>query len=376
MKKYVVLLISLTILLQFACKSTQKLYEDGKYEKIFSTLASKADKAKLSADERTIFLKAIDDWSKDQAKELNTLLETNEPKDWKSGLSNLEDIAKLQNKFESYPQIRTRDYSKLDVAAFEEEFNIELYKYHQYFFNDFFEKYDATQDKREIIRAYGELEEMRKYNDNRSYHDSLENVCLELGHRNFVVKIDNRTIGNNFEFSTSFLNRIDLRNDKWSSYYKSLNDTEIDYEINIFLTDIREDDRQVDRVQSYSREIQDGYETRVDTSGRSVEVPVYRTVTAQVNEIGFTYIVQAQAKVDIYNKQSRRREYDEYFRDESYDEEVRNYLRSGDNRAVPSSIRLETGSPYTNINNYNYSRLIEDVLEKLANAVEYEVRRF
>ncbi len=368
-------LFSTTILLQLACKSTQKLYEDGKYERVFNSLASKASKAKLSSDEQSIFLRAIDDWTKDQSNNLNQLLETREPKDWKNGLAELKTIAELQDKFDSYPQIRTKDYAALDVPAFKEEFYLRLYDYHQYFFNDFFEKYDESGDKREVIQAYGELQEMHLYGGEQYYLDSLEAVCLALGHRNFVIDIDNRTVGNFYEFNTSFVNRIALYDDKWSTYHKSLADSLIDYVIKIDLVDINEDRRDINRTQTYSREIVDGYETVTDTSGRTTQVPIYRTVTAQVDEVGHTFIVQTRAEVSVYNNVTRRRDYGETYIKEAYEEVLRNYLRSGDTQAVPSNVRLESGA-YTNFPNYDYGTLISRALEGMADDVEADIRRF
>jgi len=368
-------LLSTTILLQFACKSTQKLYEDGKYERVFNSLAGKASKAKLSSEEQSIFLRAIDDWTKDQSSNLNELLETREPKEWKSGLTDLKTIAELQDKFNSYPQIRSKDYAALDVSAFKEEFYLRLYEYHDYFFNDFFEKYDESGDKGEIIRAYDELQEMRLYGGEQYYLDSLEAVCLDLGHRNFVIDIDNRTVGNSYEFNTSFVNRIALYDNKWSTYHKSLADSLVDYVIKIDLVDINEDRRDVNRTQNYSREVVDGYETVTDTSGRSSQVPIYRTVSAQVDEVGHTFIVQTRAEVSVYNHVTRSRDYGESYIKEAYEEVLRNYLRSGDTRAVPSNIRLESGG-YTNLPNYNYDTLISRALEGMADDVEADLRRF
>lgn len=358
-----------------ACGGAKALYQKGKYDKVISNLDSKAQRGKLQGDDKEILSKSIEAWAKSKAESLNASMDSDDYKVWKKSLKSLDDIHSRQSQFKNYRQLRQADLPYVDVPAYSREFNGLLFDYYHTGFDKQFERFHQTGDKNEVIDAYTLLSNMKKYTDNRGYIDSLEQICLDLGHRYFRVSIENNTFGNQFTFNTNFQNRISLFNSQWNTYDNSLNPAKVDYDIIVTLTNIDTDFSENSRRQSYSRQIEDGYRTETDTSGNTTQIPIYRTATAEVRETEYRFAAQTRAYLEIFDVQNNRRVVSENVRDEKYDSETFAYLESGEEAAVPSNVRLDR-QPGAFGPDYDYDDLVEDSLEDLADRVEDYIEDF
>jgi len=91
-------------------------------------------------------------------------------------------------------------------------------------------------------------------------------------------------------------------------------------------------------TQNYSEEIQDGYTTKVDTSGREIKIPKYVTVTGSVTTRRITKTVSWRMELDVRSMNPdcdlREERFSRYVADE-----VEQYDIAGDERAIPSQFR-------------------------------------
>ncbi len=362
-------LLSLAIVaLMVSCSSPEKLYHRGQYESVFTKLNKNASKGKLDADEKFILMQAVEEWNKDKEAELNAHLNSRQPKDWRKGMKTLGAIEKTQKKIKRYAQLQDADLPYINTSEWKEQFGEQLYTYYYDSFFDQVNRFRETARQNDIRKAYDIVGDMREYTDNQLLMDSLEQVCIAMGHRKYRVIIENQTIGNYFTFDRYFADEINLRSDRWNSYYYR-DDNEVDFDLVITLEDIDEDGDSRSNTNTYTRRVIDYYETQVDTAGVSTQVPVYKEISANVSEITYEYIVETRADVEIYESNSRRRlQYDD-FRNREEEIVVVNYLESGDRAAVPNNIQLERNRG----NNYNYNDLVQDALEQLANNISRDI---
>ena len=361
----------LAIFILFSCKSAKDFYQEGRFDKALESLDKKAAKGELSRDERNLYVDAFNDWTEAENKKLDTYYASHEYKDWKKGLKSLDGLEDKQNKIKRYKQLKNQELIFIGIDQWRTDFNQVLLTYHQTNIDNYFGLFEQKGDKSNMINAYNQVQDLKKYSKDKLHIDSLQEICLNLGHRYFSVQIKNNTFGNFFEFNNQFENNINLYNDKWSTFSNTGN-ADTDYEIIISLEDIDQREDASENRQTYSRQVIDRYETQTDTAGNSTEIPIYENISAEVNEVRREYIAQGRAVAVIIWRNDNRRVFSEDYRLDERDGDTKYYLVSGNQDAVPDNINLETFS----INNYDYDDLVEEVLERLARAISDDLNNF
>ncbi len=115
------------------------------------------------------------------------------------------------------------------------------------------------------------------------------------------------------------------------------NDKNIDCDVEVEFSNLDEQRDESASSTNYQENIEDGYTTRTDTSGKVIKTPIFRNVTATVyrNVERITYSFQIDCDV---NRRSKWCEWsDERFNVSRYSEVIR-YRLDGDRRAVPASV--------------------------------------
>ena len=349
------------------CKSPKELLQKGEYEKVLSSLESKAKKGKLSSSDKDLFVKSLNGYLNTGKKKLETNYRSNDPKDWQNGVELLNKFSNRQEKYLAYRQILDKDVTTIDVDKWFVAYGDKLFDYHHARYNEFMADFESRGDRKDVRKAFYEVESMMDYDDGSLNLDSLHALCLELGHREFYVEINNRSL-ERFNYSY-FENDINLRNSDWASF---TDDRRADFSLYITLQEVfTEEFVQSDRQRIYTDRVIVGYDAVVDSTGTRQE-PIYQNVEATVREVVYVYRVNAVADVLGYEGNDTRSNYDRIFRVNEEDQQIQSFLISGDREAVPSNVPLGNTNQQRR---YNYDFLIRDALRELAEEVSFSVQR-
>lgn len=354
------------------CTSTQKLYEKGNFKAVVKTLNYKASKGRLTQDELPVFLNSLNNYIAFKNEVLGEKLASTKFIDWQEGYLSLDDLHEEQIAYHNFPQIDPADIVLVDISDWDQKYADKLYQHHLTAYDHYYQKYLANEDKNELINGYYELEKIAHFDRGEINTDSLMLIIAEAGRRTF-----------NLIFSDESFNMFELRHlefyikpsdQTWSTF------TEIpdvaDYTVNIILKNLDKDDQQNESRQQYTNDVIVDYETTVDANGDEVQTPVIETYEALVSEVSYRFAVEAEVEVTIvWNKTGERVAYDSYT-ESTYAEEYEAFLMNGDTRAIPPDVFLESGTSGFTTFNYNYSPLIEEVLENISREIENYIERF
>lgn len=368
-KQVFLLLLSFTmLLLLFNCKSPKDLLKKGDYAKVLNSLDSKAKKKKLSTQEKDLFVKAFNGYLNQSKKDLELYLQSQKVQDWKKGVENLNKISTKQEEYLAYPQILDKDVTAIDIDRWFVAFSEKLYAHHWSNYLDITAEYKKTGERLLMRDAYKELYYLSDYDNGNVDLDSLSGICLELGHRSFYVELRNNSL-EHFNYSY-FENDINLHDDDWNSY--DFRNRNVDFELILSLESVYPNEFiRNDGVRIYRERIIVGYNNVADSTGTRQE-PIYEEVEAQVREIEYVYNVEVIASIEMYSREEGRNRYSRRISEREEEIETRAYLLSGDNRAVPPGLALDSGGQF---NNYNWDYIIRDALRELAREVTFVVER-
>jgi hypothetical protein len=118
------------------------------------------------------------------------------------------------------------------------------------------------------------------------------------------------------------------------------NASDVDCDVEVDFSRLNESKNERDNSQNYSDEVEDGYETKTDTSGNEIKVPIMKTVRATVHERSETITYS----YDVYCSVSRRSKYCAWSSNSiqvSEDSAIKFYVVDGDPRAVPSTVMMD-----------------------------------
>lgn len=352
-----------------SCASPEKLFEDGKYEKLISKYTKKGLKGDFSQRELGLFIDGFNSWSYDKEKELNGLANSTRYNHWRDGLKELKDINSIQSKVKAFPQVNEGDLRWLNLNDWDTQYKEKLYAHHLKEYNNLLARFEQEGKRRDVKEAYKEVDKLEQY-AYRNIDESLEEMrqqCLELGHRNYNVLIENNASFRLQSFFPYFERELRFRSDKWNTFkVDNRNQTEA-YELNIALVDISDKKDFADNHRTYTKEVLDYYQVETDTSGNRIETPVYKNVQAVVQEVQWNFGILSEANVLVIDNEKQTRIERETLAAEHADNVVLYYLVSGEVDAVPNNIRLERNRFYPN--QYDFDELAANSLRDLARNV-------
>ncbi len=360
--------LSFAILFIFAlsaCKSVDKLYEAGEYQQIISKLDGKAKRNSLDRKERNMMVKAANKYFETEQAKVLTSLRSGDFKDWKDAKQKIKRLQKESDKFAEYPQLREGEIDASRLSDLATEVDQKLFDYTYDLYDEGIAEYQRTGDRIYVVRAASDAYALKKYGASQRLTDSLYYAAAQLGHRFIAVDFD-RDVFNSWEFRNNFQNEVDFRDDDFNTF-TSMVGPETDYRIivaaEISDTDVYKDDS----YQEFTEEIEDGYETEIDTAtNKEIKIPIYKKITATVKAVEYTWVVEGRGQYEIYDVKANTRFDSGRFSAEAQDQAVFYYLEDGDEDAVPSSIDLETFGLLDP--DYDIDDLVEECFSELADA--------
>jgi len=317
-----------------ACSSPQKSFEKGNYEKAYKAVLKDLRKGKKNRKDKSILNKSFNELFKQKTIEAERYLSSNEIEDWEVAYGEYDELIDLyregkgylDNSYDSSMEGVIDEYEQLgqDIA-------INYFELGNMSMDGYYEGYNKSyaQD------AFLFYEKTASYDLDYPAIDSLLDDSYKLAVVNILVEA-------NAPFERSYEWEIDRRFSDIERESKGF--YQITYERNLLNVDcalemdfssldsyVREDRTR----EQFSEEIEDGYESRVDTSGKTTRIPIYRTVTGEVTTIREVLTFRWRVAVGVRGD----RDYCD-FRNRTFDAEENTsrerYELSGDRRAIPA----------------------------------------
>lgn len=353
----------LLFLFLMSCASPQKSFNKGDYAKAYKSALKNLKKGKKNRKDKTILNKSFQQIYDEKQADIASLMGSSFIEDWElaykeygelidyydDGRQYLDDKYSIKMKFVDEDSKKLGDdialsYYELgldQMALFRESNN----KLHAQDANVYFQK----------VVAYGGAQADLDALLQVSYEQGIVQILVEA-----YAPFEQRY---NWEIDRQF---SDIERESSGFYVYSYERvlTEPDCSMQIDLSSI---DRRVDEdrnFQTFTEQIQDGYDSRTDTSGVTTRVPRYIDVQGQVTTISENITYRWRAAVSFRGN----REYCD-FRSRNFEAEeiVRNerYELSGDQRAIPDRY---------NRDNYS-SEDQDDIVDELLDDLYRDIRR-
>lgn len=350
--------IAIILLFCLGCSSPQKLYEKGKYFKAFDSAFSDLKSGKKDRDNKILLNKAFSKMI-DVAREQMVYLENGyQIRDLQDNFEQYEEVDKRYVKARAY--IDEDNRTKYDIF-YQEEVRLIANTYEEgKALMDFFEE---SKNKLDAQNAYLHFELVSKYS--RDYPDiqkwldeSIEaaivvyNVYADLD-SDFSYQWDVDRKFNDLEGEDGFLQIV----------YDD-NSVEADCKVELDFSRLDIDERKNQSSQNFSKEIIDGYKTETDTSGNSVQVPIYKEVYGSVNTVSLIKSISWSVEIEVL-KSTINCNLDETRYRAIVDDQVEIYELEGDERAIPSEYKNQSVEELEDTDD-----LVDELIEKLYDSIK------
>ncbi len=345
------------ILCIIACSSPQKSLDKGNYQQAFSSALKNLQKGKSERRDRTVLNEAFDKLSEEKLFDAEKYLASNMLEDWEISYRKYDELIDLYDD--------GKRYLSSDFDPMMEEVQLSKDTLQRGLALNYFDlgemsmaAFDETQNKLAAQEAHYYFDRVRTYD--RDFPEILDAIdeALEKGVILVLVEAD-------APFETSYSWEINNEFDeveRESSEYVEIRynrltfDADCVLEINFGRIDVNRD--QSSRTENFTEEVEDGFETQRDTSGREVRIQKYKTVEGTVRTISENLTYRWEMAV----RPSGIREYCDYNQRFFNAEErltLERYELSGDRDAIPSRYRQN------NDRRVEEDEVVEELIEEL-----------
>ena len=364
--KSIVLLITMGILL-IACNSPKKFLEGGNYEKAFQKALNSLEKDKGTRDDKNVLIKAFNEMLKETYTAKEQLGDFQEIED---AIAMYDQISGVNTQYNLGKQWLKNDYeTKMrTLNAEQEELRVSIAESFWTYAQEDIASYQETGVKAAAQSAYANLQQVKSYNGDYAELDQLTAAMYDNSIINVAIYAAERFGNwNEWDIDREF-DDLARRDRGWYRFdYKPINADGYDCVMEIQLYDLDLNRYERSNVENFSKEIEDGYTTKIDTSGNTINVPIYRTVTGSASVNTITTVVEWSAAVQWSSQNGDCQYYSQRFNEEE-DEACQIIQTSGDERAIPNQYLNQ----YSNVNCDFEDRLREEVLEDLVDAIARE----
>lgn len=323
---------SLALLVIFcisSCSSPQKLYEKGKYDKAYDAALSEV-KEKKDRKSKVLLNKAFAKWLDNVRGDMIVLADGYEIDDLKHNLDLYADVDDRYAQGSVY--LDDENHIKYDQMVVDQDAEIDAtYAEGLALIAD----YRIRQEKRNAQAAYYHFRLVNEYaQTDYPDLDQLMADALDLGTIVYNVTAQ-------LDFGLSYEWDVDRRFDDMEGrdgfvqvIYNGPSSVG-DCQVVCDFSRLEENYRTDVSNQNFSKEIEDGYKTHVDTSGNTIKTPQYRTVTGTVQTTRTSKIIAWRVDLEVRNVTGHC-DLREYRFTEQVVDEVDEYATGGDDRAIPS----------------------------------------
>lgn len=343
-----------------SCSSPQKLYEKGKYFKAFDSVLSELQSNKKKRKNTILLNKAFSkmiDLAYDNMYYLDNGYEVNELR------YNLEQYAKVDVRF-----VKGRSYldenNKIKYEAFEsDKFQLISDAYEEgKALLDFFKE---SENKIDAQNAFLHFELVKKYG--YGYTDINQWLKLAKVAATVVYNVD-ADLDSDFSYQWDVDRKFDNLEGE-EGFVKILYDNNIesaDCFVELDFSRLDVDERDSESIQSYTKEIIDGYSTQTDTSGNTIKTPIYKEVTGSVKTILITKTLSWRVDLEIKKSNINCNLKQERFTASVVDKVEIHEIR-GDERAIPSDLISNSNEELEDT---------DDMVDEILNQLYIKIRNY
>ena len=355
----------LVLILPLACSSPQKSFEKGNYEDAYNGTLKEYKKGNRSRQSKEIMNRSFEELIKETNNTAERKLRSDIIENWEAAYESYSKLVDLYYDGKGYidgafdsPMSaieQDRDALGIDIGA-------GFFELGQNAMDD----YERNYDKAYAQNAFEFYEKAQLYDASITDIQVLKEEALSLGIVKVLVEADS-------PFEYTYLRAIDRvfsdverESEGFNQIYYKRNAPNSDCVLELDFSRLDIDTRFTNTTDEFSEEISDGFETRVDTSGRSVRVEkfitVSCTVTTRTENIAYNWRAAASTRSDRNSCNFNNQFFDAR---ETVSNET--YQVTGDRRALPS--RYQQGAS-------NNNRRREDVIEDMIEDIYYDFVRY
>jgi len=347
-------------------KNAMKEFEKGNAVKAYEILYKKAKKGDITRDEKDLFENVIVELVQEDSIKVFRSIHSRVLEDKMEGYAQLKDIKKRHEEIIAlrYPLPSYEYYSSELYDSVSYDVTSDLYARAE----SRLQRTRNGEDKIHARNAFTDIERLADYHVSEAYPlGELRTNCLFYGTVYTLIQFDNDVRFGSSNYIDRYFDEDEIRvsNSRWNKFHFR-NDLDISYDraVDVILQDADFDDDTDRSSKSYSERVVTGYETKTDTSGNSEQVPLYGTVNATVTTEKITRELEVRGFVLI---QERGKSDDRDNIREDYKETIEIYSFSGDERAIPDSVKDRIDRPrqeFSREENF-YREALEDFMDEV-----------
>jgi hypothetical protein len=316
-----VILYGISLFLLFGCKSSQKLVEEGNYDKAIEKSIKSILKGKYDDDDVTMLDKAFTLANTRDLERIKLLKAEGKPENWEQVYFLYSALDNRQKQVRKVTPVKakgkTYDYKQIDYTNQIVEAKT---KAAEYYYNNG-KRLMALNDKMSYRKAYFNFTKAKQYRGSAFPDiDNLLNDSRYLGISRVLIDVKNIT---SFRLPPDYfdnlltINTSDI-NQQWIEYYIGRTDrnVEYDYFITILLKNISiSPERFTQKEFTRKKEVQDGFNYALDsrgnvmkdTLGNDIKIPRYKELTCTVAERHQTKEATVEAQLEYMELFPNRR---------------------------------------------------------------------
>ncbi len=348
-----------------ACASPQKSFNKGNYSKSFSSAFKELEKNKNTRKNKTILNQSFKELMYEHNQSRSKLLRSDLIEDWEEAYSN---SIKIIDRYEKAKRYLNSKYDSIsDQIIYDNDLLEEgIAENYWYLALDEMTAFNENHNKFSAQDAHHYFSKSQQYNVQYETLDSLLHVSLNAGTIHILFETNAWDAKYNWKIDNKFRNIISKSRGFIKVHYENLASF-ADCRVNIDFNNLEVSESENTFSDSYSKEIQSGYETKIDSSDNTQSIPKYIEVTGEVvtSKVTRRYnwrinsIVRSQSPFCKLNNRSFNSE-----KSFSYE----SYQYTGDSRAIPDKYKNYVKDDTRQKEDRIIENLINDVYRKVSNA--------
>lgn len=276
------------------CVSSEKLLLEGKYKAAFNKAKHELERKNPGENEQKILNQAYLLYLEEIESEISEYSNQSIEKELIFAINKRYDVYNLYNSCQEYFYASNKsELNRLLKAISNSE--QELYYFYINQADTFQAKFVETENKVDARSSYEFYKKAEKLDLNlEEINEDIENMLHHSLERVYVT-IDPFENDLKWEFQRA------LAKKRGYSIYSLKNSEDTDCHVHIDCMFFHFTDHKIETPSYHTKEIQDGYTTKCDTSGKEIKIPKYRTVDATVYEVKTTRKAQWSIEFHVEN---------------------------------------------------------------------------
>lgn len=343
-----------------SCSSPQKLYEKGNYFKAFDSVLGDLKGGQKNRKNSVLLNKSFSKMIDVTRDKLYVIKDGYDVKELEHNFEQYDEVVKRYAKANAF--LKDESDAKYDGLLTEKDDLINDAYLEGVSLMDYFSESNKKEDARiayyhfELVEKYGigyenieELMEESKLAATLFYH-----IEVDLD-SDFSYRWDINRKFDNLEGQSGFVRIF---------YDTGMSNADCNIELDFSRLDV--DERERSNSQNFSKEIIDGYTTKTDTSGNTIQTPIYKEVQGSVRTVSITKNVYWEIDLELKHANANCDLREKRFR-AGVEDKIEQYDIRGDERAIPQEYKNKLDGRLEST---------DDMVDDLIDELYTQVRRY